>query len=285
MTIGASLGAETKFFSSHSVWQRVDPELIGVDSLKDKLVNLLDTIVKNGLPEVLREIHDKLEQNTTNGGSLCREDSVFNEKIAKSVEVVSYVPTSEATLKVGDVVEVLNASANTWVTAKIDRAGTGAAAGKWGCNDGKAYSPPEEIRHPRIPDLTELKKEIDSNRGEELTIFLSYQVFKNIVQRNVKKWAISMNGLEEFYGKEVQSLCRNAADALKLPKSLTQLLKTTALKCVAVLRLETVVMLQQEMDMEHFPFTLNHYLTDNMIKLVRFFSILTLIFSVYNFRN
>jgi hypothetical protein len=37
-----------------------------VDSLKDKLVDLLESVVKNGLSGVLREIDDELERNTAN---------------------------------------------------------------------------------------------------------------------------------------------------------------------------------------------------------------------------
>jgi hypothetical protein len=70
MTIDASLLAETKFFTSHPVWQKVDLSLVGVDSLKDKLVSLLEVVVTNGLSGVLAEIDSQLAQNTSNLESL-----------------------------------------------------------------------------------------------------------------------------------------------------------------------------------------------------------------------
>jgi hypothetical protein len=195
---------------------------------------------------------------------LCLEDSAFNERITMSAEIVSLIPTSEADLKVGDIVEVLDAATNTWIMAKITQS---IYSINWICNDGHQYHP-ENVRHPRVPDLSKLKKEIQQNRGEELAIFPSYQVFSNIVRRNVKKWEVSMNDLAEFYVNETQSLCRNASTALNLPKCLSNLLQTTALKCIKDLRRDTVLLLRKELDKEYEPFTLNHYLYDNLIKLV-----------------
>jgi hypothetical protein len=70
MSINASLEAETNFFSSHSIWQKVDQSLVGVDTLKEKLVLRLEAIVTNGLSDVLTEIDKQLLQNASHLDSL-----------------------------------------------------------------------------------------------------------------------------------------------------------------------------------------------------------------------
>jgi hypothetical protein len=196
---------------------------------------------------------------------ICVENTEFGAKISSSAEEVFLVPTSDAALKIGDVVEVLNEATSTWNISKITD--TGSSKGYWDCVDGVSH-PGKLVRHPLVPDLAHLKTEIQMNRGEELAIFPSYQVFTSLVRRNVQKWEVMMNDLADFYVKEVQSLCRNAATSLNLPKSLASLLRMTALRCITDLRRDAIVLLGQELDKELHPFTLNHYLYDILIKSV-----------------
>jgi hypothetical protein len=183
-----------------------------------------------------------------------------------SAEKGLMVASSTAAVKVGDFVEVLDAASNNWGTSKLLAWSTVVSA-QWTCTGNKTY-PPTHVRHPKVLDLSQLKKEMDDNRGEELAIFPSYQVFSSIVRRNVMKWESAMMELEEFYDTKLQDLCRNAVMYLTLPKSLSHLLLITSLKIIADLRKNAVEMLQQEMEKEKRPFTMNHYLYDNLIKLV-----------------
>jgi hypothetical protein len=172
------------------------------------------------------------------------------------------VPSSMAPIEVGDIVEVLDLKKN-WIMEKT----TDLKNSIWICSDNNGYSL-SSVRHPMVLDLSLLKKEMDDNRGEELAIFPSYQVFTNIVKRNVMKWEDSMAVLEGFYDVEIQGLCRRATAFLNFPKSLSRLLLVTSLKIIAELRKNSSEMLQQELEKETRPFTMNHYLYDNLIKLV-----------------
>jgi hypothetical protein len=63
MTIAQSLDDEAEFFDTNNTWRRVDPGLVGIPALKDKLVKLLESVVVQALPSVLMEINAKLERS------------------------------------------------------------------------------------------------------------------------------------------------------------------------------------------------------------------------------
>jgi hypothetical protein len=91
MTIGDSIGAETTFFSSHSVWQRVDPRLVGVEALKGKLVRLLEVVVTNGLSGVLQEIDEQMESKVMSLDSLGQSmESAAERRSVFSAAVEAY---------------------------------------------------------------------------------------------------------------------------------------------------------------------------------------------------
>lgn len=74
MTIEDAITAEKAYFENDPVWQNVDPSLVGVEALKDKLVSLLEAVIMNGLSGVIDEINNELSRKNESlemlGGSL-----------------------------------------------------------------------------------------------------------------------------------------------------------------------------------------------------------------------
>ena len=59
-TIEEGRNMEMEFFKNHDVWKKVDQKYLGVDTLTEKLVILLERIIMESLPSVRKEIEENL---------------------------------------------------------------------------------------------------------------------------------------------------------------------------------------------------------------------------------
>ena len=60
MLVKKALEAEKLYFSQHPVYSTISQNLLGTETLTNKLTKVLFTHIKHNLPEILKEIKDKI---------------------------------------------------------------------------------------------------------------------------------------------------------------------------------------------------------------------------------
>ncbi|OQR85299.1 dynamin [Thraustotheca clavata] len=117
-------------------------------------------------------------------------------------------------------------------------------------------------------DVDDLKGLITDNRGDELSIFLSYPTFSNIVaQRYVSTWKAPMLEMYESYHIAMEQVVKNAIESTMAPKMIQTHLKsvvTDVFKCVLT---STTKELDAIIKNESRPYTLNNSLSKTFSEL------------------
>ncbi len=60
ISVRKALDAEKLYFSQHPVYSTISQNLLGAETLTTKLSKVLFTHIKHNLPEIMREIKDKI---------------------------------------------------------------------------------------------------------------------------------------------------------------------------------------------------------------------------------
>ncbi|RHY98457.1 hypothetical protein DYB37_008279 [Aphanomyces astaci] len=117
-------------------------------------------------------------------------------------------------------------------------------------------------------DLSELKQMLAANRGDELSIFLSYSTFANVVRQwYVTKWCPPMLKLFEAYQNLMLEFVNRAIESTKSKQSLEGHLKQVANGIVARHANATMVELDKTIQTESRPFTMNQRLGEVLMQL------------------
>ena len=62
ITVGAAIEKEQLYFSTHPVYSTMPQNLLGIGNLTTKLSKILFTHIKHTLPEIMKEIRDKIRE-------------------------------------------------------------------------------------------------------------------------------------------------------------------------------------------------------------------------------
>ncbi|KAI8618615.1 P-loop containing nucleoside triphosphate hydrolase protein [Chytriomyces sp. MP71] len=218
----------------------------------------------------------RLMENSLKG---CYNDSFFSENnqfdnrlraVLRKHEIVFQASVNDvfveetlverANVEVGDFVEVhLN---HSWCLRKVDEVYGDEIV------SGDAKFSKKLWRQVKTPDLNGLKSKIQDNRGDELAIFPSYNLFCCLVKSYVLKWEAPMHELFDKTNQATEKVIKRAvgSSAPKFPK-----LREYAFPIVAQALQETKEEAREALiaalEQEYRPYTLNHYLFDIIMKL------------------
>ncbi|OQR85300.1 interferon-induced GTP-binding protein Mx [Thraustotheca clavata] len=113
-------------------------------------------------------------------------------------------------------------------------------------------------RFPKQLDVDGIMELINDNRGNELSIFLSYPIFCNIVtEEYVSKWKPPMFDLYEGYQQAIEEVVESAIESTKAPLLVRNHLKSTVIEVVSLLGQNITKELNGILDLERQLFTLN----------------------------
>ncbi|OQR89036.1 interferon-induced GTP-binding protein Mx [Achlya hypogyna] len=107
-----------------------------------------------------------------------------------------------------------------------------------------------------------------ANRGDELPLFVSYQIFSNVIgQRYISKWRAPMQELFCRCHDLLRALVERAITASNASKSVQVHLNRVGQEVIAQFAMLTRLALDKMMETESRPYTMNHYLYDVFMKL------------------
>ncbi|TPX65689.1 hypothetical protein CcCBS67573_g08048 [Chytriomyces confervae] len=118
-------------------------------------------------------------------------------------------------------------------------------------------------------DLTNLKKQIVDNRGDELSIFPSYKLFCSLMREYVQKWDAPMKSLLASYAHVCQDVFHRILRHCGNEK-FSRLNEHSAMvldQCLKTVRTETNRVIAESLHAEYRPFTMNPALYENLMKL------------------
>lgn len=116
-------------------------------------------------------------------------------------------------------------------------------------------------------DIDLMKKLICESRGYELSIFPPYRIFESVVRDIVRQWGEPTDELFESYKKRLMKVSQRMTDDLKWKGHVKPYVVREMRKVLHQTAAEAKGMLQASLKREHRPFTMNHYLHDNLQKL------------------
>jgi interferon-induced GTP-binding protein Mx1 len=122
------------------------------------------------------------------------------------------------------------------------------------------------IPNDQVSNLEFIKELIRENRGLEIPLFPSYPIFVSLVQSIISKWEVPalalFNQNSEILFEGAKKFFMQSTLNAKLQNFLIIALKTT----FDNVKLSAEKALQEMIEKEMTPYTLNHYLFDNIIK-------------------
>ncbi|KAI9350922.1 P-loop containing nucleoside triphosphate hydrolase protein [Obelidium mucronatum] len=124
-------------------------------------------------------------------------------------------------------------------------------------------------RHISTMDLSSLKEKIQRNRGDELPIFPSYNLFCSLIREYIRQWDKPMTQLLNETEKILTSVVQEALQfgiSSRFPK-LKEFISSLFAQVVKSTKTSALAVLKNALQTELRPYTLNHYLYDILIKL------------------
>ena len=95
VSIAEGLVHESSFFETHPIWKDIDKNLLGIPTLTEKLMSLLQNHIANALPDVIEEIDQLLKKAKTESlklGAALETDGArrafFNNAIERYLEIL-----------------------------------------------------------------------------------------------------------------------------------------------------------------------------------------------------
>jgi len=212
-----------------------------------------------------------------------KKDELFQTEITTRTHKFDYMETKGTNLSVGDSVRVVPHV----VAGKEPEAiyGTiqskGADSGSDADSDSGSYADFCEILTEdgavkkcynrsndfSVRSLEKIKVMIAANRGNELSIFPSNNIFCSIVQTYVGQWKDPTMKLFEDYMSDLSKVSTAAIEYLKVKPTVRNHFESRISSILKTLRESVVRELQGKLLSERRPSTLNHYLWDNLTKL------------------
>ncbi|KAJ3135968.1 hypothetical protein HK100_002156 [Physocladia obscura] len=326
VTIAKSLDMESEFFASRDVWKDVQRDLVGIDTLTPKLVEILQDVIEKSLPSVIGEIDQKLSVcaaelerlgdaldsdekrrmfhtgivenlNRLITGSLngFYNDNFFHDENSPSNLVVdnsnnnkaraimrkhedtfrdailntnvSEAVRKKSSVEIGEYVEVKYQGGWRIVDVK-DEIGDGIISVSAGNNGQTLHT--DDWRFINSMDLSQLKRQIAINRGDELAVFPSYNLFKSLVRSFVNTWKEPVLNLLFLYDDVLSKVFTNILDASldsqqhgKMKRRIKQIF--TSVFQDAKETTKTIIL--NALENECRPYTLNTALYQELVKL------------------
>ncbi|KAJ8525143.1 hypothetical protein ON010_g15971 [Phytophthora cinnamomi] len=163
----------------------------------------------------------QLEANARLRAALRVEEDVFRKTITKAkYQIVSTKAHDE--VEIGDAVQVL--VKGCWCSGHVEKVDGSVII----C---KEYSSTWRSKECwRFDERPMLKKFIQANRGDELAIFPSYQVFSNLFRQCVEKWEPPTKKLVQVYHDHTKLVSDYVADELNAASRVAQFIKATTAK-------------------------------------------------------
>ncbi|OQR94252.1 dynamin [Achlya hypogyna] len=190
-------------------------------------------------------------------------DTKFQESIAALSEVASKtIDRSSQAPAIGDFVEVDATNTNTWKLEKVTNVSfpqiCSSITDEWTTN----------WRHLPELDLADLKALMLQSRGDELSLFLSYPTFANVIrQRYVSKWRSPVMAFHRGYKSLLHDFVGRAIASTGATYLVQSHLTRVASDVIELVADEALDELNRVLETENRPYTLSHELYDAFMQL------------------
>lgn len=194
-------------------------------------------------------------------------DREFQTEVASSIYEEEYITATSDDHKVGTRIKVTSEKGEVWlgVVENIDRTNLSnnlSVQLKDGSN--KVFN--SKDYDIAVKSLDKIKTMIESNKGDEITIFPSYKIFRRIVENYIRTWEKPMLELFEYYQKTLLQVSQRAVAILKCKTTVESHLQSTVSDILEKLNESTNNELNEVLESSTRPFTLNPNFYDNLIK-------------------
>ncbi|KAJ3064610.1 hypothetical protein HDU98_012013 [Podochytrium sp. JEL0797] len=189
-----------------------------------------------------------------------KKEPEFRDAIAKTQAFETYATST--TVLVGDLVEVDFES--EWLPRRVALVAETKIS-----HDGTNMIEADKWRQIPSLDLSQLKLQIQDNRGDELAIFPSYNLFCNLVRSYVRTWEEPMFELLNGYESILSGVSHRALDQAMPSKfyKVKEFVGSIMSQAFESAKSETVQVLKEALKSECRPYTLNHFLFELLVKL------------------
>jgi interferon-induced GTP-binding protein Mx1 len=259
ISIQDGLQQEQDFFRDTSPWNEVDSSLLGIEKLRIKLVRLLEQRSRQSMPSIQDEIRRSVksaQEKVSNMGPVLHDPAAKRVYYAKVVsEIQSWVRSSIA----GHYHQSpLISDEDTRLRAFLRKEDLN-------FNEAILKLKPGKLDKE---ELGRIMESIASCRGEELPIFPSYNVFTCLVAEQTSQWRECSEKLLRTYKEHTKKVVskivhHQATYSLEFAEYISQ----HTLELIDSLNETTEARLEELLEAELRPSTLNHYFMDNLIKL------------------
>ncbi|KAI3916079.1 hypothetical protein MKW98_004520 [Papaver atlanticum] len=193
---------EARLFNSHPLLSKIDKSIVGVPVLAQKLVQIQATSISNFLPDIVKRINEKLNQNASELQNMPKNLSSIADAVTAFMRVLgSAKETIRKILITGEFNEFPD-EGNTHCTARLAEMPDNYAA------ELKSKSP---WNNNKDSFLTEEVKVLGETKGIGLPNFLPRAAFLTILQRRIEVVADT-----PVYYPQLQSFIRWAAHNLMI---------------------------------------------------------------------
>lgn len=195
-----------------------------------------------------------------------------NLEFQKKIAAIARIPCTSEDLKVGDDLKFFwSTPLPKWYQGTLVKA----ELGEYTCTDGFSKHTDGNLLRLKVrghhvrPSSEAIKEMIETCRGDELPIFPSYSVFVAQVQSHLLKWKQPMYDLFDQYKSLTISVLNAIIESSTENVRLRNFFKTTIVANLMGEELDASVRraLDEEFQAEQRPYTLNHYLYENLHKL------------------
>jgi len=238
---------------------------------KDSYVDRTTSALKGTYDDsnFFREVSETSEDNRFRA-LVRKNEETFRKEISSRLHKHDYVKADPKDLSIGDGVEVMrtyppNEEHHGYILHKErDARFYYIRVLKDDGTTGEFNSTDCEFRRK---SLSKIKEMIESNRGDELSIFPSYPVFCSIVRNYVGSWEKPTMDLFHLYDSALSRVSTRAIEGLKFNDSTKNFLQSKISAILDELKGLVRSELGRKLESERMrPYTLNHYLIDNFMK-------------------
>ncbi|KAJ3064720.1 hypothetical protein HDU99_004386, partial [Rhizoclosmatium hyalinum] len=136
-----------------------------------------------------------------------KEETIFRQVISKTEPSEKFHDIESKQVQVGDAVEIF--IDEIWTTKAVSAV---LSDNRIDYLDAPDYIPETDWRRLKMYDLRDLKTEIENNRGKELAIFPSYNLFCTLVLKVIGEWEKPMTKLLDHCEMVLTGTCLRAAE-------------------------------------------------------------------------
>jgi len=265
MTLAEARYAEKNFFTTHPAFSNLAPDLWGVDTLTNRLIDILVSRIQVAIPEMERQVQKLLDETTSKLSALGRETPQTPDACKREFFSMVHQITTRFATAVDGTYSAFGEGSERWARlyARV--------YAEWdGLREDIHATWPSSLQNmgqnPNLELVDIVTRELQELRGRDLTSVFNSRAFNFFVTVFVQDWVqLSNMCLERCLAITTEIMSRLVADIFKQFPFLQAAVHDALIVKLIQSRLDSARQrVEQLLKLERDPFTLNHYLWDTI---------------------